>query len=164
MIELVWNLWPIWVILAMILAGWYLARQLAGREVTPYERRKRLVTRSELAFFRVLREVVNNDWEIFAMVRIADLLTIPRGTEKHRSWLNRILSKHIDFVICDSDTLEVLVAIELDDASHQQAARIERDRFVNAAFADAGLPLLRVPVADSYDAGSLRKDIERAMA
>lgn len=164
MFDFIWNNWQLVVIVLMILAAIALYRLLRGREEFPYARRKKLMTRSEIDFFRVLRDAVNNEWEIFAMVRIADMLSIRDGTRNQRSWLNRILSKHVDFVICDRDTLEILVAIELDDASHNRPDRIERDAFVNDAFADAGLPLIRVPTADSYDKSRLRRLLEDAIA
>ena len=159
-----WNNWQLLVIILMMLAAVALYRLFRGREEFPYTRRKKLMTRSEIEFFRVLRDAVNNDWEIFAMVRIADLLAVPGDTGNQQSWLNRILSKHVDFVICDRDSLEILVAIELDDASHSRPDRVERDAFVNDAFADARLPLLRIPVSDSYDKSRLRRSIEDAIS
>lgn len=164
MFQAIWQYWPWLAVGLMILAGLGLLRIWGARETTPYTRRRRLVTRSELEFFQVLRQAVARDWEIFAMVRIADLLAVPRGTRNHRAWLNRILSKHIDFVLCDRDSLEVMVAIELDDASHSRPERMQRDRFVNQAFEDAGLPLLRIPVAGEYNPRQLRKSIDKAVS
>ncbi len=163
MLDAIWKYWPWAVVGLMAFAAFMLLRLLRGREQTPYSRRRRLVTRSELVFYRVLQDAVNNDWEIFAMVRIADLLSVPKGTDNHRSWLNKILSKHIDFVICDKDSLEVLAGIELDDPSHLQPARIQRDKFVNAAFDDAGLPLLRIPTADGYEVSAIRKMLDKVI-
>ena len=40
-------------------------------------------------------------------------------------------AKHLDFVICNKD-LAPVVAIELDDASHDAEDREERDDFVDA--------------------------------
>ncbi|MDG2469874.1 MAG: DUF2726 domain-containing protein [Pirellulaceae bacterium] len=161
MLDWVWNLWPILLVAAMIIATFTLIQHLAGRTTTPYVARERLVTKSELLFFHELRTAVDGDWEIFGMVRIADILKVPKGIKQRRAWLNKILSKHIDFVLCDSDTLEVMVAIELDDPSHNRPHRIERDQFVNTAFADAGIPLLRIPTQAAYDPAVLRKMIDR---
>ena len=41
-----------------------------------------------------------------------------------------------------------MLAIELDDASHELKARKERDMFVNALFASTGIPLLRIHVKE----------------
>ena len=56
---------------------------------------------------------------------------------------NRIHSKHVDFVLCASDTIRVIAAIELDDASHDRPDRVSRDDFLDAAFDAAQLPLIR---------------------
>ena len=155
------SLWPYFIGVAMIYAAIILIRHLAGRTSTPYVARERLVTKSELQFFHQLRDAVNGDWEIFAMVRIADLLKVPSGIKQRRAWLNKILSKHIDFVLCDKDTLNIAIAIELDDPSHNRPHRIERDAFVNAAFADADIPLLRIPTQKEYDPSEIRKLIDK---
>ena len=85
-------------------------------------------------------------------------------------WTQSVFSKkaarlwfYLNFVLCDADSLEIVTGIELDDASHQREHRMQRDRFVNAAFDDAGIPLLRIPVQKRYDARDLRKLIDKAV-
>lgn len=65
--------------------------------------------------------------------------------------MNRIDRKHVDFLLCDRDTLRPLAGIELDDASHRQARRQERDRFVESVFRAVGLPLLRARARHAYN-------------
>lgn len=150
-----------WVIAAVVIVAIIiLLRGLFGSVELPYIRRENLITKSELKFYRVLKSCVQDDWEIFAMVRIADLIRVAKDTKNMRLWLNRILSKHVDFVLCDPATLMPLLAIELDDKSHERPDRQERDRFVNEAFRSAGLPLLRIPVQASYEVKLLRAQIE----
>ncbi len=163
MFDFLWNLWPVLVVAIIIYAAITLVQLLGGRDTTPYQKRPRLVTNSELKFFHTLRKAVDGDWEIFVMVRIADLLKVPKGIKNRRSWVNKILSKHIDFVLCEPDSLEVVLGIELDDPSHERPHRMQRDKFVNAAFADAGIPLLRIPTEKKYDPRDLRRKINRAL-
>ena len=129
----------------------------------PYVARGRLVTKTELRFYKALNKAVLDDWEIFAMVRIADLLRVEKGHKNYRKWLNKILAKHIDFVLCHPGTLVPEVCIELDDPSHERADRIERDIFVNAAFDAADLPLLRIPTQPSYRAQEIRDLIDEVI-
>ena len=156
--------WPLLTGGAVLVAVMMLLRMYSEPTRLPYEPRKALVTKSELRFYKSLRKATLDDWEVFAMVRIADLLKVTQNTAKRRTWLNKILSKHIDFVLCDPNTLEALVAIELDDISHQRPERIERDKFVNLAFESAGLPLLRIPVESSYKAREIRDLIEDVLS
>jgi hypothetical protein len=96
------------------------------------------------------------------MVRLADIIKVRPKTRKFQTWNNRIQGKHLDFVLCDEETLDIKLAIELEDQS-QAADRGRRDRFVNTALAAAGVQLLRVRVQDKYETAVLRKDLEDAL-
>lgn len=150
------GFWPFWVGLAVLVAGIMLMRLWSGPGRMPYTTRPALVTKAELRFYKSLQKAVQDDWEIFAMVRVADLIRVEKNAPKRRKWLNKILAKHVDFVLCDPGTLEPQMAIELDDRSHERPDRIERDIFMNEAFESAGLPLLRVPVEKSYRSREVR--------
>ncbi len=138
--------------------------RLAGRQRLPYRRRDGLLTAAERAFYGALCRAVEADWQVFAQVRVADLLTVPKETRNRQSFVSRITSKHVDFVLCDRQTLSPVAALELDDSSHQLANRRQRDIFLDAAFEAAGLPLLRVPVRGSYDAAELHDLIHGHLA
>lgn len=131
----------------------------------PYQRKDYLLTKAERSFFGVLRGAVADQYLIFAKVRLADLVFIPRGTDKRQSHFNRIQSKHIDFVLCDHNAVRPLLAIELDDSSHGRADRRERDGFVDSALAAAGLPILHVPARSGYNvqevANAIRQRVEK---
>lgn len=88
--------------------------------------------------------------------RFAD---IQKGTGSWQAYFNKINAKHIDFVLCDLQNVRPVLAIELDDSSHNKPDRIQRDEFVNKVFADAKFPLLRVPVQRSCEKGTLVEKI-----
>ncbi|QEG21352.1 DUF2726 domain-containing protein [Mariniblastus fucicola] len=157
------DYWPFWVGVAVFAAIFLLLRMYSTPAPMPYFKRPSLVTKNELRFYKSLHKAVLDDFEIFAMVRIADLIRVEKGSNNGRKWLNKILSKHIDFVLCDPGSLEAVVCIELDDASHNRPDRIERDKFVNDAFDAADLPLLRIPVEPSYNAREVRNLIDAAL-
>ena len=111
-----------------------------------YEKKKYLVTNHESGFYKALIKSLPNDLSVVPKVRMADLLEPNRelkGKEKLGAF-RRISQKHIDFTICERDTLEVVCCIELDDASHRAKDRIERDIFVNRIFKEAGIILHRI--------------------
>lgn len=126
----------------------------------PYQRKDYLLTRAERSFFGVLQTAIANRYLLFAKVRLADLVFIPRGTDKRQSHFNRVQSKHIDFVLCDHDVVRPLLAIELDDSSHERADRQARDGFVDSALAAAGLPILHVPARSGYNVQELANAIQ----
>ena len=129
-------------------------------DTLPYLRKDYLLTKAERKFFDVLHAVASRQCHLFAMVRLADLIYIPKGTEKRQSHFNRIQSKHIDFVLCNKTELKPILAIELDDSSHQRADRKKRDEFLNKALEQAGLPLLRIPVRSGYDPQEIKQKIQ----
>jgi hypothetical protein len=124
-------------------------------------RRRDFLSKAERSFFRVLQQAVGRGGLVFAKVRLADLLT-PAGGVGNEGWqsaFNRISAKHVDFVICGPDDVVPRVAIELDDASHRQARRQERDAFIQAACDSAGLPLLRISAQRDYGMQQLRTEL-----
>lgn len=114
-----------------------------------YHLKESLLTKNEMEFYDTLKNVVKDDLIIFSMVRLADIFSIERGNGYQAS-LNRINSRHVDFLLCNKDTKKPVVAIELDDRSHERSSRIKRDDFVNQLFDRAGLPLLRYPSKYRY--------------
>ncbi len=123
----------------------------------PYRKSEHLLTPAERSFFGVLGQAIDDDLYIFAKVRMLDLFWLPKGTKERQAHLNRIQSKHIDFVLCDKATTEPRLLIELDDSSHRRAYRQDRDSFVDRAVEQAGLPILRVTPRRSYVVAELRQ-------
>ncbi len=130
---------------------------------SPYECRPSFLTKAEASFYRVLGQAVGNRFEIFAMVRVADILKVRSDTEKRQTYVNQITSKHVDFVLCDPTSLKIVAAIELDDSTHQRKGRQKRDEFLNRAFAAAGLPLIRIKTSQTYNTQSLSDMINSAV-
>ena len=123
----------------------------------PFFRRKYLLTPSEKRFYNVLRKVVAPH-AVLAKVRLADLVEADERHLLRKSNFEHIKSRHIDFVICDA-ALSPLIAVELDDSSHQRPDRVARDREVNRILEIASLPILRVPVRRTYDGADIAKQL-----
>lgn len=117
----------------------------------PYYLRDSVLTAAELSFFGVLKQVVADRAVVCTKVNLGDLFVVKADDQsKYRTYTNKIDRKHVDFLLCDAQTMRPLVGIELDDKSHQRADRRARDAFVDQVFAAAKLPLLHVPVKRAY--------------
>jgi very-short-patch-repair endonuclease len=160
MFEMLFQYWQLWLVLAMVVGFFWLMRTFSNRRRLPYTVKERLVTKAELRFYRALQKAAGKDFEIFAMVRIADILAVPQDHSQRSKWLGKILAKHVDFVLCETTNLAPQIAIELDGSSHDRPDRRERDEFVDHAFESAGLPLLRIKNSSSYDSAALRELID----
>ncbi|MHC2068117.1 DUF2726 domain-containing protein [Bremerella sp. T1] len=124
-------------------------------QTLPYLLRDDFLSPAELSFFHVLRKAVSDKYIVIAKVNLADILFVP-GKE-NISYRNRIDRKHVDFVLCDPVSMQPICAVELDDRSHRQADRQQRDELVDAALAATGLPLIRVPAKRGYNVENLRE-------
>jgi very-short-patch-repair endonuclease len=67
-----------------------------------------------------------------------------------------IKGKHVDFVVCD-EALAPVVAIELDDAAHDEADRLARDEFVDSVLESADLPIVHVRGKRGYGLDEIRQ-------
>ena len=138
--------------LETVLQALGLGTKPAKPESLPYRLTDKFLSPAELNFYRVLRTAVG-DWAVICpKVSLNDLFYAKSGDRKTNvAYRNRIARKHVDFLLCDPQSMRPLLGIELDDASHRRADRQERDRFVERVFSAAGLPLHRVPVRASYN-------------
>jgi hypothetical protein len=120
----------------------------------PYVRRNYFFSAAERSFYEVIRRLLPQH-TVFAKVGLSDLIRVDKGTRSWRSYHNKIDRKHLDFVICDQDLAPVL-AVELDDSSHDAEDRRERDEFVDQALAAAGLAIIHVRAKRGYKLEELR--------
>jgi hypothetical protein len=121
----------------------------------PYVRQKYFFSPAERSFYEVLHRLLPEQ-TVFAKVRLADVIRVPKGADSWQSHHNRIDRKHLDFVICDPD-LAPMVAVELDDSSHNGDERRERDEFVDQALAAAQFPIIHVRAKRGYQLDEVRE-------
>ena len=67
-------------------------------------------------------------------------------------------------MLCNHGTLAIVLVIELDDKSHAKQNRRQRDAFVEAVLASAGIPLLRVKASSTYLKSELEPRIRDLMS
>lgn len=124
-----------------------------------------LFTPAERDFLLALDHAVGAHYRVFGKVRVADVLAVDSAADRS-AWqrgFNQISAKHFDFVLCRADTLAIVAAIELNDASHRQKRRTVRDKFLMAACDAAGLPLIQVRASREYCVSTLRDQISTAL-
>lgn len=127
-------------------------RKIQGEQAYPYEKELSLFSLAERSFLGVLEQVINNRYRLMGKIRLADIVKVKSGLNKsaRSSAFNKIQSKHIDIVACDPATLSVLFVIELDDKTHSQSKRQNRDQFVDNVLRAAGIPIVHFTAKNSY--------------
>jgi very-short-patch-repair endonuclease len=124
----------------------------------PYHLRDNFLSAAERSFYGVLRQAVGDRALVFAKVSLNDLLYVKNSDYGlFRTYTNKIDRKHVDFLLCDPETVRPLAGVELDDGSHRRPERQERDAFVDQVFEAAGLPLVRVTARHASNVAELRK-------
>lgn len=131
-------------------------------QLYPYKRRS-LLTANERIFFKVLEEVVGDQYVIFAQVSLLRLMNISREFYWQHEFRNKIARKTVDFVLCDPDSLSAILVIELDDSSHDREDRRQRDDFVDKALSAADLPIVHIRARRNYDSSEIAATLREYM-
>ena len=108
-----------------------------------YTRKEFFISRPEHEFFDILVEILGSKYHIFTQVHLPTILDHKIKGQTWKAAFSHINGKSVDFVICDKAYIKPLLAIELDDKSHDRLGRIERDSEVERMLQEAGMPLLR---------------------
>lgn len=154
-----YNVIIIGAVVCLVLLSLLVGSRKRNKLKLEYTKQEYLFTKNEQAFYRVLAPIAARmGYQVFAKVRLADLITPKKGSSHWQTLFNKISSKHIDFVLCDTTRYKICLAIELDDNSHHRKDRVERDKFVNEIMKISGLPLLRV-----WDSKDLENKLRQAL-
>lgn len=113
----------------------------------PFGLKDLFLTRAELDFYRILVRTIEQGpsprHRVFVQVPLSALIN---KTVRDRTAWNKIDRLRLDYLICDADTLQPVLAIELDDSSHLQEHRQRRDRWLREVLDHVGLPFKQIPV------------------
>lgn len=130
------------------------------RKGKAYTRVPTLMTRHEERCYRYLQERIqeiainagyngNGSLRIHSKVRVVDVVLpdatrYAEGTPSFIGLFRQISQWHFDFVICDDETQKIVIALELDDQSHQLPDRVRRDQILDSVCRDAHMPFTRL--------------------
>ena len=131
-----------------------------------YRPKRYLITLNELKFYSILMEIAKElDLVLFSQVSLYNIIEMQKNLDyKTRTiYFNKIASKSIDFVLVDKKDCRIKLCIELDDKTHNQAKRIDRDLFINQLFKELEINLLRYPTYNVYYKETLKNQIVAKM-
>ena len=149
-------------VLVLAVVAIVLKAKLVGKAASPqagiYCLRKALFTPAERSFLGVMDKMLPQEVRVFGKVRLSDIFDVRKGETRgeRQGARNRIDRKHVDFLLVRSSDLSLIAGIELDDSSHEEEDRQQRDAFVDTVFASAGLPLIHVPAQAAYAPAEVR--------
>lgn len=137
----------------------------SGPSSFPYSLNKSLFTPAERSFLGVIDQALGSRYRIMGKVRIADIVSVETQKDaRHRqAAFNRISAKHLDFVLCDKEEFSIVAVIELDDRSHSQTQRRQRDEFVAGVCKAASLTLIRMPARHAYTQSDVQRLVVKVL-
>ena len=124
----------------------------AGEQL-PYRLREPFLSAPERALLRILQKMVGDRYLICPKVALNDLFYIARPNENVH-FFNKFFRKHVDFLLCDLETLKPAMGIELVRPISKNE-RSGTDQFMAELFLSARLPLVHVQASENY----LEKDV-----
>ncbi len=130
-----------------------------------YESQEEMLSSTEHSFFLALKESLSSDYEIFAKVRITDVLT-PDEIFSVRSCsaaIYRTPPQHFDYILCEKRTLTIVAVLQLDDTNTIRREARAKSSFVEKVCVTAGFKLLRFPSRSSYRAQVVRDVIMNSL-
>ena len=123
----------------------------------PYRIANSIMTKAESKLFKMMASEFNRVLKcvgkqvlIFPKIRLGDIVTVKEEFRDKLKYLYKVAYKHIDYLVCDSETFEIVCAIELDDFYHTRESKMERDKFVNNTLKDCGIELFRIGKSIRY--------------
>ena len=117
-----------------------------------------LLTPTEHSYYNQLKDTLKHyDIEIHYKVRLADMFKVKYHNKFYDTNFARIMAKHMDFVITEKNTATAIIAIELDDPSHDQESSAKNDNFKNTLFEYSNIRLLRMKVKQQYEFTELKQ-------
>jgi len=130
-------------------------------ERLPYRLRETFLSTTELALLRVLQTMVGRHYMICPKVALNDLFYIVRPNENVH-FFNKFFRKHVDFLLCEPDTLKPAFGVELVKPVARTETR-EADQFMQDLFLSAGLPLVHIPSSEHYSETDLGELFQLAL-
>ncbi len=139
----------------------------SGTDISyPYVSAEALFYAAERSFLGVLDQAVGPEYRVFGKVRVADLAAVKPGLSNsaRQGAVNRIGSKHLDFIVCRAIDLPVVCAVELNDKSHASKRAQASDAVKRNACKAIGLPLFEVTAKRAYSVSELQEQLASAVA
>lgn len=118
-------------LIAVLIVFAFVAQLLRNRSLLRVAQ-KPILTPNEIEFFGRLRTALP-ELAIFPQVAMGALLKPAASGKDYHRIRGTFAQKIIDFVICDPNTLEIIVLVELDDRSHDPQKDAKRDQITGAA-------------------------------
>lgn len=126
-----------------------------------YYKKSRVMTETEYIFWKILKK--SNAPVIIPQAHLSTFLNHKIKGQNWKGAFSHINSKSVDFLICN-EIMEPLLAVELDDYTHDREDRKNRDEIVNNLIESSGIKLARYNVNSLKDELNIINSINQNLA
>lgn len=123
-----------------------------------YEKKSLLLTKNEQGYFDALRAQVPGDYHVFPQINLAAFVEKKDGS-RYRNELFR----NVDFLVTDG-SFAPCIAVEINDRTHTEKDRRERDEKVKSILEEAGIPLVTLWTEYGISGSYIKKRLDEALA
>ncbi len=123
-----------------------------------YDSKKVLISHSEQEYFKVIVNSLPMNYHAFPQVNLASFIIKNDDTPFHNE-----LFRNVDFLITD-DKYKPLFIIEINDQTHLNQDRKERDEKVQNICDEAGIPIVKFWTSYGVNADYIRKRIDETIS
>lgn len=147
--------WLLPLILALVVVVEFLRTSRRSPKEWPVYRMP-LLSETERSFFTRLVAAVP-EYHVFPQVQVCRFVEV-RNVQRRGAILSRYARLSADFVVCGQD-FNVLLVVELDDASHNSSTRRARDAKKDAVLSAAGIAVIRCHVRSMPTTARIREQL-----
>jgi very-short-patch-repair endonuclease len=137
-----------------------LNKRILNKKSFSYSKKDFLLSRSEHEFYDALIQAVGHEYYIFPQIHLSQLV---EHRIKGQNWTKafyHVNAKSVDFVLCDKSYISPKLVIELDEKSHNELDRQERDKIVEDILKQINLPFLRIWNHGAFNPAELAQQIK----
>lgn len=147
------------VLVALVVILFFLLPPSRERAGYSYLKKEYVMSKPEQACFNAFKEIIGEKYYIFPQMHLPTFLEYKTENQGFGAF-RHIDEKSVDFVLCDKQTFLPILAVELDDRSHNRPDRQKRDVEVERILKTANMPLLRIEHEDIHDKKELLRKID----
>jgi hypothetical protein len=108
-----------------------------------YNKKNSIMTKAENTFYKKMQEITGERYYIVPQAHLSMFLNHKVGNQSRRGSFAVINGKSVDFLLCEKETSRPILAVELDDHTHNRSDRVERDKLVEEILHNSDILLVR---------------------
>ena len=112
--------------------GLFGRRKESDLQVLPYCIRYHFLSPEQATYFKMILSAVGDTFAVCPRVYLADIISVPQDEADH--FMEKLNGIQIDFLMCDKDTLQPLVAVVLSGETDITDDWRDREYFLDDVF------------------------------